>query len=247
MTITTDKASIDIDGEYDTFKLKIGCETNTPTQMKEPFKKYVLLGNCEEWDLSLLIFALINSAHNLLPKSTLDEERSLMNELRNIRNQDYGHIKECSITNTRLHAVKSAMMGFAGYCLPGSEDELRRDINRTDAFEVANISDDHQEDPQSRWDAEMSYRLDETNSKPDRLLELQHNSAKEEQAYDLYFVCQLVPNAVHQICTALHGQDAADVPLRCLEHQVCKQRLHVWFLQHLDNIDEKVKYKICFT
>ena len=97
-------------------------------------------------------------------------------------------------------------MEFAKRCQPDSEESLRRDIM---SIEAAKISDGDQEDLRLRWETEMSHRLDETNCKLDRLcqkMEEQHNSVKEKQAYDMYFVCQPVPNAVHQK-SAQHSKD----------------------------------------
>ena len=157
LIIAGDKASIDIDGEYDAFNLKIGCETNAQNQMKDAFKKYLLFDNCEKLDLSLLFFALINSAHNLLPKSTMEEKRLLVNGLRVIRNQDYGHIKECRMTSKKFDDVQSATIRFAKRCLPGSEEALYHGFMR---IKVAKVSGCDQEDPRSRWEAEMSYKLE---------------------------------------------------------------------------------------
>ena len=255
LTLAADKASIDIDGEYDVFKLKIGCETNAPTQMRDSFKKYVLLGDCEKWDLSLLFFALINSAHSLLPKSTMDEERSSVNVLRDIRNHEYGHIKECGITSKKFSTVKSDMVGFVRCCLPASEEKLRRDIM---SIEAAKISDGEQEDLRLRWETEMSDRLDETNSKLDytnskldrlcQKMEEQHNSVKEEHKYDIYFACQPVPNAVQQLCDVA-GASSLQSPSRtkqqkCLEHQACKLHLETILNAHWAEAAGQLKYKI---
>ena len=87
-------------------------ETNVGPQMKKAFKKQITAGDCSKWETSLLMFALLNSSHGLLPEA--HPARKLLDDIRSFRNI-LVHSASCSMETTTVDRAVASMQLVADH------------------------------------------------------------------------------------------------------------------------------------
>jgi len=132
----------EIEGTFDAFGLEIRCERNAPSNMAGSFSKHVLPGNWSSWDITLLLLALVNSFHQLLQCTAAQQEpgtakcgecycckaQALLTNIRNLRNNDYGHVQQCGIKAEQSEKAQNIIMAFVKHCLPHKESAIEKQI-----------------------------------------------------------------------------------------------------------------------
>jgi len=96
---------------------KIQPESAAPKQMKKPFKCKVESGDTTQWDISLCTFLLLNSSHHLLPHDLLSQHKHVQN-LRSMRNVEYGHAHDMRMTEEDYHRSETLVLQYVQECLP---------------------------------------------------------------------------------------------------------------------------------
>jgi serine/threonine protein kinase/energy-coupling factor transporter ATP-binding protein EcfA2 len=114
------------DGSLSIFVQKIKYERKVTDQMRIPFARKVRAGEIGEWDISLLMFLLCNSSHVLLQQDCDAEGLKLLGDLRKLRNNCFGHIGNCSLSDVELRRNVAIVLKFADSAL--NQDDLKERI-----------------------------------------------------------------------------------------------------------------------
>jgi hypothetical protein len=93
--------------------------------MKGPFALKVRAGEQHTWDISLLMFLLCNSSHQLLRREKGHSDQvwlKLLSRLRRLRNTSFGHIGSCSLSDEDLENNVATILTFAKSALNAGDD-----------------------------------------------------------------------------------------------------------------------------
>jgi tetratricopeptide (TPR) repeat protein len=116
------------DGSLSIFVQKIKYERKVTDQMRIPFARKVRAGEIGEWDISLLMFLLCNSSHVLLQQDCDAEGLKLLGNLRKLRNNSFGHIGNCSLSDVELRSKIAVVLKFADSAL--NQDDLKERVTK---------------------------------------------------------------------------------------------------------------------
>jgi serine/threonine protein kinase/energy-coupling factor transporter ATP-binding protein EcfA2 len=114
------------DGSLSIFVQKIKYERKVTDQMRIPFARKVRAGEIGEWDISLLMFLLCKSSHVLLQQDCDAEGLKLLGDLRKLRNNCFGHIGNCSLSDVELRRNVAIILKFADSTL--NHDDLKERV-----------------------------------------------------------------------------------------------------------------------
>jgi hypothetical protein len=132
----------DEEGEFDAFGLEIRCERNAPSNMARPYEKEITKGMRSTWDISLLVFTLVQSSHQLLQCTATQQAgvaarcgscpscktQQILGDIKTLRNKDYGHVQQCGINAEQFNKAKRTILDFVKHCLPSREAEIKEKI-----------------------------------------------------------------------------------------------------------------------
>jgi hypothetical protein len=105
-------------GDYTGLLLKgqdIKCEKKLPKALQHA-KSKIEADNCDELDITVLTFALMNSSHQLMEREPEEQVQSV-SKLRKIRNAQYRAASDFHMTDKSLLEVLRHMMRFTRLCL----------------------------------------------------------------------------------------------------------------------------------
>jgi hypothetical protein len=89
---------------------EIKYEMRVDKKMKKDFEREVTKGDCSKWENSLVLFALLNSSHALLPEA--HAARELLDSIRNFRN-GLCHSSSCSMEGGAVDSVVESIQRLA--------------------------------------------------------------------------------------------------------------------------------------
>ena len=89
---------------------EIKYEMRVDKKMKRDFEREVTKGDCSKWENSLVLFALLNSSHALLPEA--HAARELLDSIRNFRN-GLCHSSSCSMEGGAVDSVVESIQRLA--------------------------------------------------------------------------------------------------------------------------------------
>jgi len=97
----------------------IRYERNADSRMAKRFRELILTGDCDEWDISLLCFALVNSSHELM--HGVEDKIPVIEALRDLRNRSLAHVRSCRMTPEEMMMAVAKMDSFVSGCLSTDE------------------------------------------------------------------------------------------------------------------------------
>jgi len=105
---------------------RLRCEKKLADKMAHGETK-VRNGDTRQWDISLFVFALMQSSHGLL--EGMEKERAILQRIRIIRNQHYGHASACHMSTAELDSITATVIEFTAICVPGRVQHYVQQIN----------------------------------------------------------------------------------------------------------------------